>query len=266
MLQKINLDTLKTLRAFCLEHGVKFFLDAGTLLGAVRHKGFIPWDDDIDIAMTRENFNKFNDLCKNKELPNPLIYATPIMQGEKKYFLDFVPRIFNTSVIIRKEKKYDLMYGGYFKYPHIDIFIIDEVDDDKIKKAQFKQKYVFGLGMAHRYDLDYDKYSLIEKAQVKTLSSIGALYSMQDICSMQLNYATKYNTKTNHMAFYSNYEAAWQYMYLKKSWIKDYIETPFEDTVMPIPNGYDNILKLLYNDYMKLPPFEKQKPSHIEMF
>ncbi|MDO5564761.1 MAG: LicD family protein [Eubacteriales bacterium] len=269
IIQNYNLQMLKIFSSFCNNHNIKFFLDSGSLLGAIRHKGFIPWDDDIDISMTRENFNKLNDMLHKNIIDEKIVYKSAF-DISKDDFFDFVPRLFYKKEIIRDSEKYKFMHSGFFQYPHIDIFIIDEVKINKIKISQLMQKIIYGLAMGHRKNIQYEKYNILEKVEVIFLSFIGRLIPLKYIFKMQKKFATRYmpqneNDKEKYY-YYSNYEPAWQYMHLKKEWIEEYIEVPFEDMKIHIPSGFDEILKKLYGNYLQLPPIEQRVATHKEMF
>ena len=126
------LEILSYIDDICRKNEIQYYLAYGTLLGSVRHQGFIPWDDDIDICMTRENYYKFKKvIAEDKTTPFKLLYV----DTEKDYTLP-LPKVVDTrtslSILSQKEK----MKLGVF----VDVFILDNVpDDDKLREKFFKK-------------------------------------------------------------------------------------------------------------------------------
>ena len=148
-LEKIHdglFEILKVFSALCDKHGIKYFLDSGTLLGAVRHKDFIPWDDDVDLSMTREDYDKFCAVAH--ELPAPFKFVRPEEYGG--YFFDFAPRIINTEIALREETEEDRAYNNNQNRLAADIFILDTAPDDKkaFSKMVLREKMIYGQAMA----------------------------------------------------------------------------------------------------------------------
>ena len=127
-LQLKILEMVKYLDSFCKENKIEYFIAYGSCLGAVRHKGFIPWDDDFDIGMTLENYNKFIELCKTKLDTNKYFLQT--LETEPNYYLSFAKlRDINTTLIEEKNKDIAITKGVY-----IDIFPIVGIPKGKVKK------------------------------------------------------------------------------------------------------------------------------------
>lgn len=133
-LQKYGLKILSEFHNICEANNIKYILDYGTLLGAVRHKGFIPWDDDIDVAMTREDFNKFQELA-SKLLPENMFLQTN--ESDENYYNTFAKiRIPDNNYIEKAVEHFDHVHG-----PWIDIFIYDYKYDDENLNRKKQQKY-----------------------------------------------------------------------------------------------------------------------------
>lgn len=121
--KKIELDILSYIDDFCKKNNIEYFINYGTLIGAVRHKGFIPWDDDIDISMTRENYDKFIEYYKNDKSKYKLL----ALETNKHYFNNFA-KIVDSTTRIDNTRIYKSYPSGIF----IDIFPMDSFADKKI--------------------------------------------------------------------------------------------------------------------------------------
>ena len=276
---KANLEILKAIRTICDKHNITYLLDAGTLLGAVRHRGFIPWDDDIDLAFRREEFEKFKAIA-NCELPEEMQLIMPDEYRKGNAFYDFVPR-----VIYKKSRRHNAndedqkFYEGKLNHLWVDLFIIDRLPDGKLSSriARLKQQIVFGLGMGHRRMLDWSKYKGLSFFEVKVLSGIGRMLPMPFLFRLQDKWAREYTEQYKKKSaerfeknggkgksFYSNYQPDYQYCILDDEW-EEPTEFEFEGSRFKGPREWDKVLKMLYGDYMKLPKEEDRHPSHSGM-
>ena len=133
-LQLKMLDMIKVIDDICQKHNIEYYLAYGSALGAVRHKGFIPWDDDFDIAMTDENYFKFLNVCEKELDSNKYYLQTP--EKEEEYYLSFTKiRDITTTLIEERNSDIDITYGVF-----IDIFPIVGVPENKFKRNILKIK------------------------------------------------------------------------------------------------------------------------------
>lgn len=239
--QKIMLNILKEVDRICKKNNINYWLDSGTLLGAVRHKGFIPWDDDIDICMLPEDYNKFLNISE-KEL-------------DRKYFLDNKKTDFyaifnyskireNNSIFIEKEEGENEKYHqGIF----IDIFVMNYLKD--VANSN-KKIYKFLLKLKDLVETR-GKYKKI-KVIMKKLNI--------DILAEKIFNCLFLEKKEGR---YIGYKYVFEPIYLLEN-IFPLSEIEFEGYRFPCPNNTDMILKELYGDtYMELPP-EKDRIWHAK--
>ncbi len=252
-LKKIQLDILKHVDRFCKEHQIKYFMCGGSLIGAIRHKGFIPWDDDIDIMMLRDDYELFvSEYLVNDES----IYKMHSSRNVDGWFLPFV-KVENANTVLKEhiEKKYTMGVN-------IDVFPIDNVPDDRNLQIDMYKRWkkwfnIHGL-------------KLMSTMKGRTFIKNAILVFFHFVLTfVSYKYLVK-KIETNAMRF-SNHEtnccgiAVWGYGEKEinlKSNFKDVIMMPFEGISVPVPVGYDNYLTSVYGDYMKLPSIEKRVSHH----
>lgn len=260
---RANLRILKEIDRICRKYGIEYMMDSGTLLGAVRHQGFIPWDDDADVAFTRENYEKFARVVR-KELPKGMKLLEPHQLGGGEAFYDFTPRILYMNSKTHEDGEEMAFYGGRLNHLWVDLFIQDDLPECRVKAAWIRAIHmiVYGLAMGHRYRLDYSRYKTAGKIAVKLLASAGKRISMKTIRRMQHSLAVRYNKGQSRLRYYSNYQPDYLYVTIEKEWNQETVDLPFEDTVLMAPKNWDQVLKQIYGDYMQLPREEDRVPTH----
>lgn len=263
--QKASLEILLEVDRICRAHGISYMLDAGTLIGAVRHKGFIPWDDDIDIAMTRDNFESFRAAAVN-ELKAGLELVMPDEFRGGEAFYDFTPRIIYLNSRRHADSEETEYYGGKLNHLWVDIFILDNIPDNILldKFTRFRQKMLYGYAMTKRRNIDMSKYKLTDKIKVAVLAVVGKSMHMQEIFRKQESLSVRYNTSETKRLYYSNYQPDYMQVTVQRSWIEPTAELMFEGHMMMVPSGWHEVLTEVYGDYMQLPPEEARVPSHSD--
>lgn len=258
-----NLAILKEIDRICRKYKIKYLLDAGTLLGAVRHKGFIPWDDDADIAFTRSNYDAFLKVVR-RELPQEMELLEPEDLRGGKVFYDFTARIIYKNSSTHEDSEEMRFYEGKLNHLWVDLFTIDELPENKISSTftLLLHAVIYGFAMGHRYKLDFKKYSLINKICVAALALLGKLIPMKTLRKLQKMAAVKDRKGKSSLRYYSNYQPDYLYVTLKKEWCEETVDLEFEDTKLMAPKGWHEVLTWIYGDYKKLPPKEKQVPTH----
>ena len=250
-----ELDILVKFDRMCKENNLRYFITAGTLLGAVRHKGFIPWDDDIDVVMLRKDFNRLNRVC-SKALPEGLFLQDK--KNDKGYPFHFDKiRLDNTEVIDPFLEGVNMHKGIY-----IDVFPVDKCPENN-KLAQFMFKWVSTTSYAliakqnKDFDFDYTKKSARMLYHFMIKMPRGFVIAMRDFVVGIFNVfcsGKKLCTVSGAHGFPRET--------YKSEWFEEKIMLPFESGEYPAPKGYDSLLTNMYGDYMK-PPEDDEKSGHF---
>jgi len=260
-LQGALMDLLIELKRVCEKNGIEYFVTGGTLLGAVRHKGFIPWDDDMDIGMARRDYERFREVCRTDLDGAYQFYdwhtdtASPLPFGKLK--------IRGTRLV--EDISSD---SGANQEVFIDIFPYDAAPDGKLARRRHAYKTVLYrklLMMRSGFHLS-DQRRGIRRVVNKTLYAIlRLLYSPVKTETLRARYdrvARRYNGKeTSHLV---NLCGAYSYKreMKDKSLLFPFVTLPFAGETVLAPCGYDRFLREVYGDYMQLPPPDQQKPRH----
>ena len=251
-LQSVQLEMLKDFIAMCSENNLNYVIHSGTALGAVRHGGFIPWDDEIDVVMFREDYEKFIRLFKN---------------GNDKYFLsnwytslDVDEKYLSPKSLLclkNTDLSYDLTKLGIY----IDVSVIDNIPQGKYKtKLLMKVVNRIYYFMHILLILKSDIYRSRNKERFGHFLKFSS-----DLFHIDANFFAKlftkmikrYYKKTGYVFDMSAvYEASFLQEYFEKT-----TKIKFEDILVNIPTEYDKILKGYYGNYMELPPVEERR-SH----
>lgn len=251
----VELDLLSEFKRVCDKYGLKWFVGYGTLLGVVRHKGFIPWDNDIDVAITRQSFDKLCEVA-SLEFNEPYFLQTPMSENGR--FFRTLCKFCNSCTTGASELEWMLGINcGLF----IDVFILDEIPDDNrlVQKMFDKINYFNHFARFYSPYPRYDKgikylkniiWSLIWKYKYR---ECGGDVLFEDLSRYLSQYAGKKSTRW--MALEVTPEKS---LNLDKSMWKDTLMADMEFMKVPIPNGYDWILTDHYGDYMQMPPVEKR--------
>ncbi len=251
-LQMYELEILKEVDRVCKENDITYYLGEGTLLGAIRHQGFIPWDDDVDIVMPRDSFDRFLSICDEKLNKN---YKLQYYHNIKNYWVQ--------SPKVRMLNKTEFLQSSLLKYtddigPYIDIFPLDYTDASLTKLERQGKK----VKLYRRILFLKTGFSKRKKFSYKFLKLYSKFLSVKKIHEKINKEATKYNQGkksyiTNFGSYYSTRKETFpSFVYGEPKYVK------FEDAEFPVPNNYDYVLTTIYGDYMKLPPKSKQKARH----
>lgn len=261
VLREFQLGILDEIDSVCKKNDIEYSLDCGTLLGAVRHKGYIPWDDDIDIIMSRENYDRFVALPKTVYKDE---YSLIHFSNQKKYPLTFAKVENNKTELL--EDNYQNM--NFRQGVYVDIFVADRVSDDPKKL----KKYLVQLKKSNLIKYSYN-LKIVSKASsfsVKVLrffamflNKIIGLYKLnkKEDALWKKFYGCTEATKTfgsniviPHLMGVENL--------VDYDIFNEYINIEFEGKSYRSIKEYDRYLTKLYGDYMQLPPVEKRVSHH----
>lgn len=253
-LHKINLDMAKHFVDFCNEHGLLCYFCGGGCIGAVRHKGFIPWDDDLDFFMPRDDYEKLYKLWDNSTQERYKISRPDENTVDRNIFITI--RDSETTLIKPYQQDIDMVHGVV-----LDILPLDGYPDSALsRKWQVFHALVYSLFCAQTVPEKHGglmafgsrvllgifrgkkiRYKIWKRAERKmTKYKIADCGNITELCSGPGYMKKKY----------------------PKSAFEKAIFVDFEGEKMPIPVGYDDYLKIAFGDYMKLPPKEKQVAHH----
>lgn len=246
---------LREIDRICRRHGIQYFADWGTLLGAARHKGFIPWDDDMDIAMKRRDYKRFLKIAE-EELPEGYRLHTAGKAGYPNMFA----RVVNSSEISFDKERMETFYGCPYVVG-IDIFPLDIIPRDEEEEelqAQImmilwgalkqlregSEELEATLSKLHEFlNVEIDRSGDVLEQLLVLADRISQLYGEAD--------GDEY-TLTEHFFVHRDFR-------LKKEWYESTVDMVFENILIPVPVGYQEVLDKMYGEWRT---FVKNSASH----
>ncbi len=253
--KSISLEVLKTIDAFCTEHHIQYSLAYGTLLGSVRHKGFIPWDDDVDIIMLREDYDRFIRLF----LQSPPQHYQCISFENGTYYLPYT-KIVDTRTHVVAENFIGLDDIGIY----VDIFPFDYIANSREEAVKLKGKFKF-ISKLIRYTC-YAKFKEVCNGKIKPdkalIYGLSKCIGFKRLSSIYQKRIAKLKDRSAKWVGYlgSCYESDENVFELAT--IKGLGTGEFEGCTFPVLENYGAFLSKIYGDYMSLPPVEKRVAHH----
>ena len=259
-IQSILLMILKDIKEICEKNNLTFCLIGGSAIGAIRHRGFIPWDDDIDIAMPRKDYEVFRNIINS--------------QYNEKYSMTDSIRKNNYGKVIPKLRLKGTVYRTILDVDNrdcemkSDIFIIENTNDNKLLRnihGFFCMAFGYLLSCRRLYDKKEYFSGIYRSKDFKLKTIIGFIISFASLNQWafwtEKLYSHCKNDNSNLITLPSDGLHYFGGLIPRKTICKT-IFVPFEDTTMPIPAEYDFYLKRIYGDYMQIPPVEKRLLSY----
>ena len=259
-LQQVQLNILKEFIRVCEKHHLTYFLVGGTCLGAVRHKGFIPWDDDIDVGLPREDYDKFIELQDEFKGTG---YFIQTYKTDPKYIYNYAKlRDSNTTYIENYHKTIQINHGVW-----VDIFPIDGMsykDEDPKKFAKKVKRTWFNVFLEYPWSMrrKFSKRTFFLDLGCNFVALFGWIMNCfhyrnkhMDKVVTKIKYKDAYLVG-NFFGTNAKREAMPREIFMEGT------KGEFEGIEVNLPKDYDKYLTLLFHDYMKLPPEDKQVGHH----
>lgn len=246
-LHSAQLEIMDEIHRICVKNGIEYFLDSGSALGAIRHNGFIPWDDDIDVGMLRGQYDKFINCCKTQLSPGFVIQTRETDPG----YNDFKTKIRKINTYFPETRSNNFKYQGIF----IDVFPFDFISDDPQKGIReiHKGRFLARCINNHRHGLESP--SIVNRLfhyaqQLIPVSIWEKRYKIHCI---------KHNDRPTHSLTSYYYKMAnTKDLLFDINMLTPVRLMPFEDRSYYVMENYDGYLKTMFGDYMALPPEEKR--------
>ena len=252
-LKEIELEILKAFHTFCVENHLRYYLAYGTMLGAVRYKGFIPWDDDVDVLMPREDYDRFLELYRDSDR-----YRLFAFEKDPAVLFPYAKICDMTTRKVEGSCLGDLPLGV-----DIDIFPLDHFDDD-LQQAKREVKRInrcmFFLGLSKRRKPDslHPVKRFVKGLLMRWCKLRGSAYYVRKI----LREAVKDEQRGSRYMGTKTWCVYGERNIVPTEAFADGVEIEFEGEKFFAPAGYDTYLTCLYGDYLPEPPKEKQKTHH----
>ena len=251
----VYLDMYLSFSEVCEKYGLKHFVIAGTLLGAIRHNGFIPWDDDFDVGMMREDYEKFVKVAKD-EFSYPLFFQSP--ETDLDYYMSWVQIRNSSTTAVSPVTNHRRFNQGLF----LDIFPIDHVDINNVEH-DYQLIYMYAKRCGAYMRQGSKRLNERQKQDAITYytdNPLQELKMLQQVASNPQYKSSNYVTN----AVFTGY--GWEKMVHPANKYEKVEKHLFEGIEVIIPSGYDELLRIQYGDYMSFPPVEQRGTRHSGTF
>ncbi len=256
IVRNAQMDLLIELDRICKKHNIPYFLTYGTLLGAVRHDGFIPWDDDLDVGMLWNHLERFRKVCQTELDPAYMFYSWDTDPCSPHPFMKL--KIRRTHYPERLAAASGMDDGIY-----IDIFPYDGIPEGKLaRKWQKLETYVLYKILLLRCNFDLAGESKLRKLVYGALKTVSRIRSLESWRKAATRARMRYNDGSAKYVtnMYSGYD--YEREAVPFQMLETVIPHKFEQGEFCIPKDYDQFLRQCYGDYMQLPPEDQRVGSH----
>lgn len=257
-IQQVSLQIVKKIHELCRQLGLRYYLAYGTLIGAIRHQGFIPWDDDLDIMMPREDYETLQAYFRDhKDALAPLELICPENNPDYPYTIG---RVSNSDYLIDTDNEKPCGLGIF-----VDIYPLDNVGSDPKTYARQKNtasRYASLCFLSTRLRCEKGNTRSPLKRLVKYPAFLAAkLLGKRFFFRKLRKLATQYRHQDSPYTGVVEWGSDGVKDIYPKEWFGNGIALPYEDTQLTVPVNYDAVLRQMYGDYMQLPP-ENQRIAH----
>ena len=261
--QLLQLGIGKEIKRICDENGIDYILDSGTLLGAVRHKGFIPWDDDMDIAMNRENYDKFIEIAA-RELSDKYFLQT--WETDPNYPYPFTKiRLKGTTFVENCFEKSRMHQGIYVDVLPYDVWPEKKRDQKKLwKKKSFLTAMLLMKCHSIKFksnNVSFTKFTM-KLFMFTAIKFLCMFVKKNKLIKQYKKLIYKFNACESGEVFEQTVNYKFGYWVQPSSIFNGNKSILFENIEFKVPKNYDEYLKRAYGDYMQLPPEEKRWVGH----
>lgn len=254
------IDVLRFFVDLCKKHNLRYFIAYGSAIGAIRHHGIIPWDDDIDVVMPRPDFERLKMICKTTDIGK---YELIGPDNTPNYYMPFA-KMCNKETTLLESEEYHCVIGLF-----IDVFVYDGMSDDIGVARNYQKlyrKYWYRYIVASSY-YPWDKIKAkLKRGEIKDLIHYWLL-------SLNRNYFRKrFLKRVNDIVHAFDYDSCdtiikyppgyGEKEIIPKTMIEESVEVPFENLQVSIQKEYDALLRRYFGDYMQFPPKEEQHSNH----
>lgn len=261
----IILDILKKFIALCEEHHLTYYCCGGTAIGAVRHHGMIPWDDDIDVFMARPDYDRLLQICEQQDLGD---YELCTPRNTDNYFMYF-SKLCKKGTTILERRDTPCVFGLF-----VDIFPLDGTAEDMEEALQLKRRFTkiqnrLAAISAHNtfgeyLSLLFDPHEWGRFCH-KTRGFLGRGSYRRKLLRMMDDIAYRHPFgSTSHVVVYPGIYGDKEIYPL--AWVSTPVKFPFEGLEVCLSGGYDHYLRHFFGDYMQLPPVEKRESTHYKEY
>ncbi len=250
--KRLQLDILCSVHDFCLRNSITYFLSSGTLIGAIRHKGYIPWDDDIDIAMPRKDYDRFFQLYGTD------IYTAMNLDKDEDWPYMGGGKVYDTRTTLTEEHLRQCNYKGLGV--NIDVFPLDGLPDKKLARRLYLCEILAWRRLIVCKISHPQSEHLLKHLCRKTISLLIKPIPVRIFFRKLNKLLRRYDWDKSSVV--ASLATITERVPCGKSCFASTQEQEFEGHLFHIPCGYDTWLRLIYGDYMKLPPLCEQLPHH----
>lgn len=258
------LEVYREFDRICQKYGIEFTAIGGTAIGAVRHRGFIPWDDDLDLGMKIEDFERFRNVAQSELPPHLKLVTWDNTAGYQNLFAKIVDLRLDRLAEIRKESGLPIGQGVF-----VDLFIVSGIPDSLVDRARIYFSTLY-LNAVHNYSLNGFNCTSPAALAKRTIGWICSGFtrkkiSIKEFLERQWNLAVNRQTIlcTRSGSYYGVSNRLYYFVVPTRCFDKT-IRVVFDKVTMPLCIGFDEVVRAEYSDYLQLPPEEERVLRHAD--